>query len=107
MSRDWVVWGLGILAGLLLGIPMGINVGKERALFSNPFTEVKLSSSFNQTGAAFKVQSNALLERSGKVLQRGGELLTEQGKQWQSEPLDEIDAHYMSSTKGQSVTVTK
>jgi hypothetical protein len=32
----------GIVIGLLLGLWMGVNIGKERPLWANPFTEDSL-----------------------------------------------------------------
>jgi hypothetical protein len=58
----------GIVLGLLLGLWFGVNVGRDRPLLSNPFTEPTVQEKLKQTG-------KALIEKSGETLEKGGKAL--------------------------------
>lgn len=58
----------GIILGLLLGLWFGVNLGRERPVLSNPFTEPTLQEKLRQTG-------KTLIEKSGETLEKGGQAL--------------------------------
>ena len=58
----------GIVFGLLLGLWFGVNIGRDRPIFSNPFTEPTIREKLKQTG-------ESLIEKSGKALEKGGKAL--------------------------------
>ncbi len=58
----------GIVIGLLLGLWFGVNLGRDRPIFSNPFTEPTVQEKLKQTG-------KSLIEKSGETLEKGGKAL--------------------------------
>lgn len=66
----------GIVFGLLLGLWFGVNLGRDRPVFSNPFTESTVQEKLKQTG-------KALIEKSGKTLEKGGKALQESTRESQ------------------------
>lgn len=58
----------GIVLGLLLGLWFGVNLGRDRPLLSNPFTEPTVQEKLKQTG-------KTLIEKSGETLEKGGKAL--------------------------------
>ena len=56
----------GVVLGLVIGLWFGVNIGKNKPIFSNPFAEENLPKKFKQkTGEA--------VEKAGKGLERIGE----------------------------------
>jgi len=41
---------LGVIIGLCLGLWFGVNIGKDKSIFSNPFEEVSLQDRIKQKG---------------------------------------------------------
>jgi hypothetical protein len=64
---------IAVVAGMVLGLWFGVNIGKDKALLSNPFTEETLQKKIKQTGGE-------VLEKSGKVIEERGKALQEQLK---------------------------
>jgi len=60
----------GLLLGLALGLWFGVNLGKGRPIFSNPFTNQTIQSRIKQTGSKVLDQSGKALEESGKALRK-------------------------------------
>lgn len=60
---------VGLVIGLLLGLWFGVNIGKSRAIYSNPFTEVGVRARLKQTGERIMEKSGQVLEQGGKALQ--------------------------------------
>ena len=58
----------GIVIGLLLGLWFGVNIGRDRPIFSNPFTAPTVQEKLKQTG-------KTLIEKSGETLEKGGKAL--------------------------------
>ena len=62
----------GMIFGLIIGIPVGIwfgfNMGQDRPLLSNPFTEPSFQESIKKTG-------ENLIEKGGEVLEKSGQSL--------------------------------
>lgn len=62
---------ISFVIGLLVGMAMGVNIGRERPLLSNPFAKESLVDRAKKLG-------NETLEKSGKALEKTGQAL--QGK---------------------------
>ena len=60
----------GIVIGLLLGLWFGVNLGRDKPLFSNPFTEPTVKEKLKQTGETLIEKSGEALEKGGKALQK-------------------------------------
>ncbi len=63
----------GIIIGLLLGLWFGVNLGRDRPLLSNPFTEPTVQERLKKTGETLIEKSGEALEKSGKALQKSTE----------------------------------
>jgi hypothetical protein len=59
---------IGLIAGLALGLWFGMNIGKEKPIWSNPFSEMKV-------GQKIRQQSGEILEKGGQMLEKKGEKL--------------------------------
>ena len=66
----------GIVLGLLLGLWFGVNLGRDRPIFSNPFAEPTVQEKLKQTG-------KALIEKGGQTLEKGGKALQESTRESQ------------------------
>lgn len=58
--------------GLALGLWFGVNLGRGRNLFSNPFAKQTLGERLKDTGNLFLDKSGQALEESGKALRQAG-----------------------------------
>lgn len=56
----------GIIIGLLVGLWFGVNIGKDKSIFSNPFAEESIKQKLKKSG--------------GNIIQKGGEALEKGGK---------------------------
>lgn len=63
---------VGLLLGLALGLWFGVNLGRGRKLFSNPFAKQTLGERLRDTG-------NLVLDKSGQALEEGGKALRQAG----------------------------
>lgn len=63
----------GIILGLLLGLWFGINLGRDRPIFDNPFSEPTVKEKLKKTG-------ESLIEKSGEALEKGGKALQQKEK---------------------------
>lgn len=54
----------------MIGMWFGINIGKDRPIFSNPFAEPALQEKLKQTGGEVLEKGGKALQKSGKVLRR-------------------------------------
>ena len=63
----------GIVIGLLLGLWFGGNLGRDRPVFSNPFTEETVKERLKQTGETLLEKSGEALEKGGKALQKSAQ----------------------------------
>ena len=57
-----------LIIGLLIGLWFGINIGKDKPLFSNPFAEDTIQEKI-------KKSSERLIEKSGEAMEKGGKAL--------------------------------
>lgn len=60
---------LGTLIGVVLGLWFGVNIGKDRAIFSNPFAEDSIQEKLKKSGSKLLEKGGEALEKSGKALQ--------------------------------------
>jgi hypothetical protein len=51
MKRVLRSFAVGLLVGGIVGLWLGLNIGKEQPLLSNPFAEVSLSQRASQTAS--------------------------------------------------------
>ena len=59
---------VGIFLGLLVGLWFGVNLGKDRPLLSNPFSNETVQQKIKDTG-------EKIIDQSGKALEKGGQAL--------------------------------
>lgn len=59
---------LGIIVGLLPGLWFGVNIGREKPLFSNPFRSNSIKNKIRETGESLLQKSGEALESSGKAI---------------------------------------
>jgi len=62
---------ISLVVGVLIGLALGVNIGREQPLLSNPFAKESLTDRVKRLG-------NETLEQSGKALEKTGQAL--QGK---------------------------
>jgi len=60
---------ISLAIGALIGMALGINIGREKPLFSNPFAEESLVDRVKDLGSETLEQSGKALEKTGRVLQ--------------------------------------
>lgn len=63
----WVL--LSLLVGVLIGLALGVNIGRDKPLLSNPFAKDTLSDQFKRLGSETLQQSGKALEKTGQALQ--------------------------------------
>ncbi len=61
---------IGVILGLLVGLWFGVNIGRDRPIFANPFTEPTVKQRIKQTGESLIEKSGEALEKGGKALQK-------------------------------------
>lgn len=64
---------IGILVGIIIGMWLGVNIAKDKPLFSNPLSEMSMQEKLKRTG------KNAL-EKSGEVIRNGKKALRDKLK---------------------------
>jgi len=60
---------ISLAIGALIGMALGINIGREKPLLSNPFAEESLVNRVKDLGSETLEQSGKALEKTGRVLQ--------------------------------------
>lgn len=58
----------GLILGILLGMWFGVNLGKDKPMFSNPFAEDSIQNKIKKSGETILEKSGEALEKSGKAL---------------------------------------
>lgn len=61
---------IGFIIGLILGLGLGVNIGKDKPLFSNPFSGQDFKKTIKKTSGEVIEKSGKALEESGKALQK-------------------------------------
>ena len=64
---------ISVLIGVLLGLWVGVNIGKGKSIFSNPFDEAAIQQQLKKSG-------DKILEKSGEALEKGGKALQDKAK---------------------------
>ena len=60
---------LFIVLGLLIGLALGVNIGREKPLLSNPFSHETLVDKVKKLGTETLHESGKALEKTGQALQ--------------------------------------
>ena len=60
---------ISLVIGVLIGMALGINIGREKPLLSNPFAEESLVDRVKDLGSETLEQGGKALEKTGRVLQ--------------------------------------
>ena len=66
-------WLFGLIIGVLLGLWGGVNIGKGRPFYANPFAQTPVSEKLKDAG-------RDAMRESGDALKRTGEALIDKGK---------------------------
>jgi hypothetical protein len=61
---------LGLVLGLALGLWFGVNLGRGRTLFSNPFARQTIGEHLKETGSLVLDKSGQALEEGGKAIRK-------------------------------------
>jgi predicted secreted protein len=64
---------ISLVIGVLIGMALGVNIGREKPLLSNPFAKESLVDRAKQLGSE-------TLEKSGKALEKTGQALQDKAK---------------------------
>ena len=64
---------IGIIIGLIIGLWFGINLGKGKPIYTNPFSKKQIQTTLRKSG-------EKVIEKSEQVIQKSGEVLEETGK---------------------------
>jgi len=60
---------ISLVIGIFIGMALGVNIGREKPLFSNPFAEESLADRVKDLGSETLEQSGKALEKTGRALQ--------------------------------------
>ncbi len=69
---------ISLVVGVLIGLALGVNIGREKPLLSNPFEKESLADHVKRLGSETLEQGGKALEQSGKALEKTGQSM--QGK---------------------------
>ena len=62
---------IGIVVGLLLGLWFGVNIGKEKPIFSNPFADRVLQEKAKETASEAIEDTKRALRKSPEQIETG------------------------------------
>lgn len=60
---------ISVAFGILIGMALGVNIGREKPLLSNPFEKESLTDRVKRLGSETLEQSGKALEKTGQALQ--------------------------------------
>ncbi len=60
---------ISLVIGVLIGMALGVNIGREKPLLSNPFAKESLVDHAKRLGSETLEQSGKALEKTGQALQ--------------------------------------
>lgn len=60
---------VSLAVGILIGMALGVNIGREKPLLSNPFEKESLTDRVKRLGSETLEQSGKALEKTGQALQ--------------------------------------
>ena len=58
-----------LVVGVLIGLALGVNIGRDKPLLSNPFEKASLKERVKQLGSETLEQGGKALEKTGQALQ--------------------------------------
>ncbi len=58
----------GLVIGIIIGLWFGINIGKGKPFYSNPFSKKKIERAIIRSGETVIEKSGDALEKTGKAL---------------------------------------
>jgi len=59
----------GVVIGVAIGLWLGVNIGRERPLLSNPFNKASLNEQLKRVSGETLEKSGRALEKTGQELQ--------------------------------------
>jgi hypothetical protein len=60
---------LSLLVGVLVGMALGVNIGREKPLLTNPLAKESLTDKVKQFGSETLEKSGKALEKTGQAMQ--------------------------------------
>lgn len=60
---------ISLVVGILIGMALGVNIGREKPLLSNPFEKESLTDRVKRLGSETLEKSGKALEKTGQALQ--------------------------------------
>ncbi len=60
---------VSLVVGILIGMALGVNIGREKPLLSNPFEKESLADRVKRLGSETLEKSGKALEKTGQALQ--------------------------------------
>ncbi len=60
---------ISLVVGVLIGMALGVNIGRGKSLLSNPFAKESIVDRAKQLGSETLEQSGKALEKTGQALQ--------------------------------------
>lgn len=60
---------VSLAVGILIGMALGVNIGREKPLLSNPFEKESLADRVKRLGSETLEKSGKALEKTGQALQ--------------------------------------
>lgn len=60
---------VSLVLGALIGMALGVNIGREKPLLSNPFEKESLTDQVKRLGSETLEQGGKALEKTGQALQ--------------------------------------
>lgn len=60
---------ISLVIGILIGMALGVNIGREKPLLSNPFEKESLADRVKRLGSETLEKSGKALEKTGQALQ--------------------------------------
>jgi len=63
-----IIW---MLLGLIFGMWFGVNIGRDKPIYSNPFEAASLQEKFKRAGEGALEKSGEALESAGKAIKKG------------------------------------
>ncbi len=70
-------WVFGLIMGVLLGLWGGVNIGKGKPLYANPFSERSVGGQLQDAGREVMRESGEALEKTGEALRNKAEKSSE------------------------------
>ena len=69
MMKQLKIILVSLAVGILIGMALGVNIGREKPLLSNPFEKESLAERVKRLGSETLEKSGKALEKTGQALQ--------------------------------------